>query len=272
MTNLTKRILTASTLAIAFIIAVYFLPKIGFQFLLGLIMVLAAYEWIGLSKFNKIQTIIFVLGLVLSNLWVWQQLAQHPLNILLILLISFAFWIINIIYLILYPKAQNFWYGTWWIKAINGILLLVPMLALSLFLYNTNKQTFMLLLCLIWSADIGAYFVGKYLGKHKLIPSVSPNKTIEGVGGGVLLSLVVMGVYFYINYGVMIGLSQIIFVVILVVFSIVGDLYQSLYKRAAGVKDSGHLLPGHGGILDRIDSLPPAAMIFTIALMSIPII
>ncbi len=267
-TPLVKRILTASILMPVFILAVYFLPKIGFQALLVLITALAAYEWAGLSKFNKpYQHLSFVALLLFVAVSIWQVLSNDPSNVIYVLLSALAFWLLNLAYVITYPKAQNFWYGTWWLRAINGVLLLIPMLVLLILLHDENKNLFMLLLALIWSADIGAYFAGKHLGKHKLAPKVSPNKTIEGVIGGLLLALVVMAVYLYGIYDLSLEASHLLFVIILVIFSIVGDLYESLYKRACNQKDSGNLLPGHGGILDRIDSLPPSVMVFTLAII-----
>ncbi len=122
-----------------------------------------------------------------------------------------------------------------------------------------------MLLALIWSADSGAYFVGRTIGKNKLLPNVSPGKTTEGVAGGALFSLAVMFAYVsfgfenatfvqYFFYGVL--------SLIVTLASILGDLFESVYKRIAGVKDSGILLPGHGGLFDRIDSLTASAPIF----------
>ena len=132
-------------------------------------------------------------------------------------------------------------------------------------LHQIDSTLVLLLLVLIWAADSGAYFVGRTIGKNKLLPNVSPGKTIEGVAGGALLSLGIMSVYVlfvlenaafeqYFFYG---------FLSLLVTLtSILGDLFESLYKRVAGVKDSGVLLPGHGGLFDRIDSLTASAPIF----------
>jgi phosphatidate cytidylyltransferase len=132
-------------------------------------------------------------------------------------------------------------------------------------LHKNNSSLVLLLLALVWAADIGAYFTGRTFGRNKLCPNVSPGKTIEGALGGVILSLVVGALYvlmttdkptleIYFNFGV---LSLIVSLV-----SILGDLFESILKRLADVKDSGKILPGHGGLLDRIDSLTCAAPIF----------
>lgn len=115
----------------------------------------------------------------------------------------------------------------------------------------------------MWAADIGAYFSGKKFGKHKLMPHVSPNKTIEGFAGG-LIWVAVLVLILNASFGI--DMSQypmyLAIAVVTAIISAVGDLNESMLKRVAGVKDSGTILPGHGGILDRIDSLVAATPVF----------
>ena len=123
----------------------------------------------------------------------------------------------------------------------------------------------LLLFALIWAADVGAYFAGKAIGKIKLSPNVSPKKTVEGLVGGVILSLIVASTYVFISLGnpsISDYLTYGVLSIIISLASVIGDLFESVLKRLANVKDSGRLLPGHGGILDRIDSLTCAAPIF----------
>jgi phosphatidate cytidylyltransferase len=119
------------------------------------------------------------------------------------------------------------------------------------------------LLSLVWVADIGAYFIGKRFGRHKLAPSISPGKTREGLLGGLASSLLWMIVVYQASAGW--GLALLPFLLIGVITSlssVFGDLFESVLKREAGVKDSSRLLPGHGGVLDRIDGLLAATPVF----------
>jgi phosphatidate cytidylyltransferase len=129
---------------------------------------------------------------------------------------------------------------------------------------GNGEQLFLFLLVLVWAADIGAFFAGRRFGRVKLAPRVSPNKTWEGVLGGVvagLIAAVAGSVWFGFAKGPFIALC-----VAVVLASIVGDLTESMFKRFAGLKDSGKVLPGHGGVLDRIDSVTAAVPFYVLGL------
>jgi phosphatidate cytidylyltransferase len=147
-------------------------------------------------------------------------------------------------------------------KLLAGLLVLVPawFAVVALHRLAHGPELVLLLLLIIWGADVGAYFVGHRFGRNKLAPEVSPGKTWEGVAGGFALGLLVAG-----TGAVVVGLDLALTLAmgaVTVATSIVGDLAESLAKRQAGVKDSGTLLPGHGGVLDRLDSLFAAAPVF----------
>jgi phosphatidate cytidylyltransferase len=154
-------------------------------------------------------------------------------------------------------------------KQIQGMIYIPLMLAFLVFLRLGESGTFWLfyLLCIIFAGDVGAYYVGSYLGKHKLIPVVSPKKTVEGALGGLLANILMGSVINYYLPSLPWGLGMpalpwvpaILFFIAAGAVGQVGDLFESLFKRAANIKDSGKILPGHGGLLDRIDALLFAA-------------
>ena len=126
------------------------------------------------------------------------------------------------------------------------------------------------MLVLIWAADIGAYMAGKTWGRNKLLPRVSPGKTVEGLAGGLVFTqILTLGVLLYLGWGFEALLLGQAAAALVVLFSVVGDLTESLFKREQGLKDSSSLLPGHGGVLDRIDSLTAAAPVFALCWMLI---
>jgi phosphatidate cytidylyltransferase len=133
-----------------------------------------------------------------------------------------------------------------------------PSYILSIFLKDfssiTSKELFILLLSIVWSVDTSAYLVGKYFGKHKLIPEISPKKTVEGAVGGTVGG-VITGSLIGNHLGIFESSLLTLFILAtLTVVSQIGDLLESFIKRLFGVKDSGSLIPGHGGLLDRLDS------------------
>jgi len=150
---------------------------------------------------------------------------------------------------------------------ISGALLLVVTWLSLVRLHqtgDTGPALVMFLLVLIWSADTGAYFAGKRWGSHKLAPFISPGKTREGLYGAVAAAAVCAALFWQLGTTGKLGFSAFLALCVLTtVVSIAGDLWESVYKRRRGVKDSGQLLPGHGGILDRVDSLIAAAPLFT---------
>ncbi|WP_144252032.1 phosphatidate cytidylyltransferase, partial [Neisseria meningitidis] len=123
--------------------------------------------------------------------------------------------------------------------------------------WHSSPWWLIYLFLLVWGADSGAYFVGRKFGKKKLAPKVSPNKSVEGLYGGIATTVIIMLVvqYSYLNLTALQLILFLILSVITVFASVLGDLFESMIKRRAGIKDSGRVLPGHGGVLDRIDSL-----------------
>jgi phosphatidate cytidylyltransferase len=147
---------------------------------------------------------------------------------------------------------------------ICGALIIVPAWLAVDWLYRYDNLSLLMVLVIVVAADSGAYFAGKFFGKVKLAPSISPGKTWEGVIGGMLV-VTVLALAAAAQTGQSVSIMLPLFVVI-AVFSIVGDLTVSVFKRNAGVKDSGTLFPGHGGVLDRIDSVAAATPAFALAI------
>lgn len=194
--------------------------------------------------------------ILLVGLWGCSQLFSYwlPLGI--------AVWFIIFLAILTFPKSQSYW-GYAPIVALT-LFILLPLFIqclVHLYLMPEGKGLILYLLCLVWAADIGAYLAGKRWGQHKLIPQVSPGKSWEGAAGGGLLVLLVAGIGFlYFQPDSIV--RWLILAIIIMIISIFGDLFISILKRRCHVKDTGTLIPGHGGILDRLDSIIAALPFF----------
>ncbi|WP_111891488.1 phosphatidate cytidylyltransferase [Acinetobacter sp. MB5] len=182
--------------------------------------------------------------------------------------ITILFWIASIlIWLTSTYWVKNFpEYDGWYNKSLNlvGLILISAAVSAIFSVWERSPWWLMYLFLLVWGADSGAYFVGRKLGKRKMAPNVSPNKSVEGLIGGLITSgiIVVIVQSQYLHLTLLQHLLFLILSIFTVLGSVQGDLFESMIKRRAGVKDSGRILPGHGGVLDRIDSLLAAAPIF----------
>jgi phosphatidate cytidylyltransferase len=271
------RIITALILFPLAVSGILFLPNHYFAALFGFVMLLAAYEWAGFAKFPSVLAklaYVAMVAVILLSIW----LINFILSMNFMNGMAAVFWLFALILLLAYPKSAGFWSGKTVIIAIMGFFLLtiawyavvkIHEIEALQFAQTQISGPYLLLssMMLIWAADTGAYFSGKRFGKNKLAPKVSPGKSIEGVMGGLLLALLLAiaftawhggQVQDYLN---IIGIST-----MTVIFSVIGDLMESMFKRQANVKDSSNMLPGHGGILDRIDSITAACPVFLIAL------
>jgi phosphatidate cytidylyltransferase len=201
---------------------------------------------------------------------IWQQEQLNPLYST-ILAVSVCWWLFSLFMIIAYPHFSRFWRNNRLVCLLFGLLTLVPtwiaLISLRTSLYEVDvfygASLILYVLGIVWAADIGAFFVGVKFGKRKLRPRVSPGKTVEGLLGGIGASFAIIA-FAALHYQVdmtKIGLHIVVGAVTVAV-SALGDLNESMFKRCAGLKDSGSILPGHGGILDRIDSLTAAFPIF----------
>lgn len=263
---LKQRFLTAIVLAPLALFGVFGLPLEYFVYLLDVIMLLAAWEWANLSGFSegkKRYGYVAVIAVIVA--------ASHAFYSLLpvseILLVSVLCWFVALYWVLKFP-AGNGWRAEWQ-RALVGVVVLMPcwFAFVQLKAGESGELLILLLFLLVWGADVGAYFSGKKFGCNKLAPNVSPGKTREGVYGG-LLACVVVALIFAIFEATSVGQAIVLLLLAIIVgcFSVLGDLFESMMKRYRGIKDSSQLLPGHGGILDRIDSLTSAAPLFVVGM------
>lgn len=280
---LKQRIITALILAPAAIAAIFYLPVNLFAGLLMAVIAIGAWEWarfIGLVKSSHRISYVIATSALIALLWfllpvgeAWLVKADLADQITVILWLSVLWWLLAALFIFSYPKSQCFWANNKVIIALFGWLTLVPTWLAFMVLRTNNyllddfqgAQLLMYLFMLVWSADVGAYFVGKSFGKNKLMPNVSPGKTIEGFLGGVACAVILTAVVgSVLQWSTDEYISALLVTLLITSVSVLGDLTESMFKRQAGIKDSGAILPGHGGILDRIDSLTATAPVFAL--------
>lgn len=257
---LKTRILTAAILVPSFLAALFLLPELYWSFLMLLVCSLGLLEWADMTKLSlRLKACyVFVPFLICAFLVLVKEglLAQHWLVDIYHPLMFWSILLTTIFWILIAPVwlVTRYQVRSKLLMLIIGLALLVPTWFAMVNLRNMGDWFLLSLMLVVWIADSAAYFAGKRFGKHKLAPLISPGKTWEGVAGAIfavtLYGLVLCHI-FNESYWLIIGLWT------LVVLSIMGDLLESLIKRQAGVKDSGKLLPGHGGVLDRIDGLIP---------------
>ena len=262
---LKTRILTAVTMVLPIIVLLVFAPQ-PIPLLTGLALyTLASWEWSrlvpGITRGGRIGITVSYVILMLLVVFAIHK-ANSPggdsyfMALDALLLVAMAWWVVATICVLKYPFSPPRW-----MIVLSGALIIVPAFSVlaqvnSVEWWNPAKLLILTFL-LVWAADIGAYFVGRAVGKNKLAPSVSPGKTWEGLIGGLVLAMLVaagLGVAYDQDLVRLLPLAAIV-----VLASVVGDLTVSLYKRHSGIKDMGKLFPGHGGVLDRFDSFSAAA-------------
>ena len=259
------RLLTAFLMGPIILWGIFSLPENWFAISAVVLVTMGAWEWSALTGLAKTshRSMFVLLSLFLFVSVLFLQNANINLAIILT---SLVWWIISIPLLLSYPFSDKNIIHLKFIKGAVGIVLLLATL-ISMVLIRSNSyygpEFVLYVILLIWFADSGAYFAGRALGKNKLLPNVSPGKTWEGVAGAIAITLIMSVVAIYIlNISSSETIPFILVTIVTVVYSVVGDLSESMFKRMSHIKDSGHILPGHGGILDRIDSLMSALPVF----------
>ena len=266
------RLLTAGILAPLVIWGILALSTPAFAAVLAVFIILGGWEWGLVRTDTLILQFSYAVLVTLALLLCWRLLQHERQYLSLILVIGAVWWCCALYFVLVHPRYSQLW-GSKAAKLIIGLCVLVPTWTALVMLHASpvfGPHYVLYVTMLLWAADTGAYFGGRRWGKHKLAPGISPGKTREGVYSAALAVVVyaVIACYWFNSAGhavngwlIFIGLSVLVFV-----FSVVGDLTESMFKRQVGVKDSGTLLPGHGGILDRIDSLTAAAPLFVAGL------
>jgi len=267
MSPLTQRVLTALVLASAVVALILRFDAEVFAAVIGAFIVLAAREWAALSGIRSPErcwAIAVVMALLLVGLFTLLTPAVQ-----FILGYLGLFWWVSALFWLRHPEWGRIGTPVWAAgKLALGLVVLIPAWVALVSLHavpGLGPWLVLYLFTLIWVADIGAYFVGRSLGQRPLAPRVSPGKTVEGVLGAIGLSLAwaLAGGWLFDFSGRGLAAFTVLGVMVATI-SVVGDLVESIMKRQAGMKDSGKLLPGHGGVLDRIDSLAAAAPAFFI--------
>ena len=256
---LRQRVITALVLAPIIIGGLFFLPPLGFAVFTALVLAIAGWEWANIAgieaqpgRWGYALAILLAMG------------ACYTVPVIPVLGILMVFWVLMAIAVVRYPAMENVWAPVP-VRLVMGIAVLAgAWLALNhlragdLQLGDASSNLLLILytFLVVWAADIGAYFAGRALGKRKLAPAVSPGKTLAGVWGGLLVvALLAAGVGLWFELPRMMFFQFLLVSLITAVASIFGDLFESMLKRHRGIKDSSQLLPGHGGLLDRLDSL-----------------
>lgn len=267
---LKQRLWTAGILIPVVMLSILFLPTSILQWLIAVIIILAAIEWFSIIGYaDRLQMILAIasLGIISGLVWLLSRetLMWMPIivwGVILLIVTRYA------------HRSMPACIQAFLMKRFNALILASIVLALfghgAVILHQSGDlgpQQLLFVMILVWLADTGGYFAGKRWGKTPLAKAISPNKTWEGVAGAIVLG----GFWTLIGYEIGISGSiswpqWLLLSISVLLISIVGDLFESLFKRCHNIKDSGNLLPGHGGMLDRMDSLIAAVPVFTAGL------
>jgi len=273
---LRQRIVTALVMAGLFLAAITLLPLPGLAVLFGVLIGLGAWEWSRLAGWRnpalRALYVLLVTMVMVALYWFCQLGGQPPREKVQPLLgVACLWWSFALLWIRGYPGSAALW-SPRVTRSAMGLLVLVPGWLSAVYILSFPRGPWLMvaMVLVVAAADIGAYFTGVRFGRHSLAARVSPAKTWEGFWGGVAACAVLAVVLWYClpNEFGHVGLSSVIVVVVITgLVSVIGDLTVSMVKRESGVKNTGSLLPGHGGVLDRLDSLCGAAPVFCLGLL-----
>lgn len=272
---LKQRIITGLILAPIAIGGIFFLEPLAFSWFIGFVIAIGAWEWANLAGFTKQVERFSFSACVMALLY-----ASSFIDVKYVLGMSMLGWFLALYLITQYPNKTELWSARFK-RLLIGVFVLVPAwnglvyirgAELAVFQYDGQSVSSLWLILyimfIVWGADVGAYFAGKTWGNKKLAPKVSPGKSWAGVYGGLAtITLFALGASELLQMSLSNTLTLVAFTLITGAVSVAGDLFESMLKRHRGIKDSSQLLPGHGGILDRVDSLTAAAPVFTFLLI-----
>lgn len=273
---LKQRVITALVLAAIFLVALFGLPAGYFSFFVGAVLLIGAWEWANLSGFPAIwqrfvYSFLLLILLIVAALYLgFEGEASPQLNnsaIRDLLVVGCGWWALGLLLVQSYPSSSVLW-GHKVLRLVMGVMVLIPTWVALVYVRQQNNGAWLvlLLMLIVAVADSGGYFAGRRFGKHKLAPAVSPGKTWEGFAGGFVANCLLA-----LILSLVLDVSLLLMLVLIVptsLISVLGDLLESMVKRHAGAKDSGSILPGHGGILDRVDGITAGAPVFALALLA----
>lgn len=255
------RILSA-LVAISLVVYIIFdSTDVQFKVITLFVVGLAAWEWGKLAGFNSIAAKLLYSLVVTACAY-----GSHLLPTNYVIEISMAAWLLYAVFVFAYPKLTDIWSIGPYFRMVAGIVTLSSFwLSLHVSAIMHMRSALLVLLVLVWGVDSGAYFSGRQWGKKKLLPNVSPGKTRAGFWGGMLTVIPVMAISgVLMEWPLEDFLPMFLLGFVVALFAVFGDLFESMLKRQAGVKDSGNIMPGHGGLLDRIDALIAAAPVYAL--------
>ncbi|MCX2982148.1 phosphatidate cytidylyltransferase [Halieaceae bacterium IMCC14734] len=271
---LKQRIITALALVALLVSAVAFLPLPGLALFLATVALVGGWEWSNLAHYKSLplrMAFCSLQALVMLWMYVSCRLGDVPDTAAVQQLLGVAgvWWALALLWVKGYPASAGLW-GNPFMLGLMGLLVITPAWLAVVFLlsYSHGPLLLLFMVVVIACADVGAYFAGRAWGKRKLALQVSPGKSWEGVWGGLLACAMLGCVVFLVLRPPQLGLAGILAVILATAMaSVLGDLLESMVKRHRGVKDSGTILPGHGGLLDRIDGHTAAAPVFALGLI-----
>jgi phosphatidate cytidylyltransferase len=254
---LKQRIITAVVGLIALGLVLFVLPPLAAELIIVLVIIAGAWEWSAFLQCRSVTMRIVYVSLVAAGMAAINL--AWPDAVMSVLQAALLWWLLALVWTFVFPTRIPLAF-----RWLCGGFVLLPLYTALVLLYEVSPAVLLFALLIVWAADIGAYFVGKRFGRVKLAPKISPGKTWEGVLGGMALVVILtLGRSLWIDSNLA---ALVPFCLGVAGLSIVGDLTVSMFKRTAGLKDSGTLFPGHGGVLDRIDSVSAAAPLFALGL------